>query len=135
MSYYIPSSRTQWTGLKKVRLALLVPDADDLTDQCVLLLEEHQLCPLALHPLEEALILEGDHPVAWVTEEHVHIISILARDLLGQEIVFLCFQNIIFSFYPIGSTVFSCHMKDTFESNRKLDKLGGQLVIKVGKHL
>jgi hypothetical protein len=111
-----------------------VPDAGNRADQPVLL-EEHQLCPLALHPLEEALILEGDHPVVRVTEEHVHIISILARDLLGQEICFLCFQNIRFSFYPIGSTVLGCNMKETFESNRKLDKLGGQLVLKVGKHL
>ena len=101
---FIPSGRTQWQDLttKQVRLCLLVPDAADRTDQPVLL-EEHQLCPLALHPFQEALVLESDHPIVRVTGEHVHIISILARDLLGEEIIFLCFQNILFSSNPIGS--------------------------------
>ena len=69
---------------------LLVPHADHLADQPILLEEDH-LCPPALHPLEETLILERHHHVVGILAECVHVICILVNNFLGDEIVFFVF--------------------------------------------
>ena len=81
-------------------------DTDHLADQPILLEEDH-LRPPPLHPRQEALVLEGDHPVGRVTAEHVHMIRILASNFLAEKIGFLSFKNVGFSFYSIGIAGFS----------------------------